>query len=58
MYRLGLQHSAAMLPMIRGKWTLQTRTLLKNVKSRMARSKMPDVVTMVVEEQQRPSSGD
>jgi hypothetical protein len=40
-----------------GEKTLQTRTLLNDFNSCIARSKMTDVATTVREEEQRPSSG-
>jgi len=40
------------------KRTLQACTLLNDVNSCVARSKMNDVATTVREERQRPSSGD
>ena len=48
----GVVQNPAMLAWCQEKKSLQTGTLLNNVKSSMAKSKMTDVVTMVVEEQQ------
>jgi len=57
MFRLGLQHCAATLALREEKDFFQTCVLLSNVNSSMARSKVTDVATVVMEEQESPSSG-
>jgi hypothetical protein len=57
MCRLGLQRYAATLALHEEKDFFQTCVLLNNVNNSMARSKVTNVATVVMEEQERPSSG-
>jgi hypothetical protein len=57
MCRLGLQHYAATLALHEKKGFFQTCILLNNVNNSMARSKVTNVATMVMEEQESPSRG-
>jgi len=57
MCRLGLQHYAATLALHEENDFFQMCMLLNNVNNSMARSKVTNVATMVMEEQESPSSG-
>jgi hypothetical protein len=57
MCRLGLQRYAAALALHEEKDFFQTCILLNNINNSMARRKMTNVATIVIEEQESPSSG-
>ena len=56
-WRHGLQRYAATLALREEKHFFQTCILLNNVNNSMARSKVTNVATMVMEERESPSSG-